>query len=451
MPYGFLSNCVIRNSCSCPFYRLKRTQCSRFSFMRFRGICLTPYKSQHIFPVCSVSVERQDWLTAFQGPGLIFSHSQEKYAFDSKQIGGPVVLKETNLDNETVWKMWYYGRSMVFESKANLIELPTGCIGYATSEDGINWKRVFGLEEGGAVLAPNRKCGSDFDSTHTGVSDVMVRKIESDIGTYKVYYIYYFGGDNASTTIKVPSRGKTEQMDLIGLRMLPGLALSTDGFQLTRIRGDMENGALLGISSGEFDGLYCGWPRVVQLDNSQYLMYYHSLVVENGMFVVGMAISPDGFSRWKKLGPLRGLGWENNSYDRKDAFDERGWGTRHVIRDPRDDRKWLMFFEGVSKKGNHSIGLASSEDGLHWSRVVDYPILVAGHERLSNSWDGGAIGCPCAVVQEDKSIWLYYVGFEKKQLGGPFRRTGIGLACSKGTDYTQFDKYSSQLQQSIDK
>lgn len=114
------------------------------------------------------------WDTSFQGPGLIFCHSEDRYAFDSKQIGGPVVLKEVEENEETIWKMWYYGRSIGFPSKSNLVDLPTGCIGYATSKDGIHWNRISGLEEQGSVLAPSRNNEADFDSAHIGVSDVVV-------------------------------------------------------------------------------------------------------------------------------------------------------------------------------------------------------------------------------------------------------------------------------------
>ncbi|KAK4526712.1 hypothetical protein GAYE_SCF27MG4628 [Galdieria yellowstonensis] len=384
------------------------------------------------------------WNAPFQGPGLIFCRSEDKYAFDSKQIGGPVVLREWQEHEEPIWKMWYYGRSIGFPCKSNLVDLPTGCIGYATSKDGIHWNRMSGLEEQGSVLAPNRKHEADFDCAHIGVSDVVSRKIESDLANYNVYHLYYFGGSNAISTVQVTTwNDKKRRVDVVGLRMLPGLAISTDGFQFTRVRGDCKDGSLLSVAEHyqDFDSLYCGWPRVVALHESYYMMYYHGLDPTSGMFVVGMAVSPDGFSRWRKLGPLRGLGWERDQFARPGAFDERGWGTRHVIRDPRDPSKWLMFFEAVSKQGIHSIGIATSPDGMNWSRLVDYPILVPGDDRVQDSWDSGAIGCPNAVVQQDKSIWLYYVGFERKEHGGPFRRTGIGLAISEGTDYTRFQKY----------
>ncbi|EME29248.1 uncharacterized protein Gasu_32600 [Galdieria sulphuraria] len=434
-----LFNCRIGGRFSCLF-------CSHFieTTRKYRRYSLPRSSTAAVRKVALICQSRETtWNSPFQGPGLIFCHSEDKYAFDSKQIGGPVVLKEREEHEETIWKMWYYGRSIGFPSKSNLVDLPTGCIGYATSKDGIHWNRMSGLEEQGSVLAPSRSNEDDFDSAHVGVSDVVLRKIESDLANYNVYHVYYFGGNNAISTVQIASSNdKRKRLDIVGLKMLPGLAISTDGFQFTRIRGDCKDGALLSVAPHkDFDSLYCGWPRVVTLDESHYMMYYHGLDPTRGMFVVGMAVSPDGFSRWRKLGPLRGLGWENDNFSRPGAFDERGWGTRHVIRNPSDPSKWLMFFEAVSRKGIHSIGIATSQDGLTWSRLVDYPILIPGDDQVQDSWDSGAIGCPHAVVQQDNSIWLYYVGFERKEHGGPFRRTGFGLACSEGTDYTRFRKY----------
>ena len=183
--------------------------------------------------------------------------------------------------------------------------------------------------------------------------------------------MWYFGGDQTAVSIN--------QFTAKGLQMRAGCAVSRDGINWVRLDGPYR-GAVLDVGAGgAFDAFYCAWPKVVR-DESGWKLYYHSL--SDGIFRVGLATSRDGL-RWEKVGPVLGPG-------KPGSFDERGVGTRHVL---RINGESVMFYEGVDGTGYHSIGLALSDDGVRWRRGGDGDFRSAGPyarpERLRSLGCGG--------------------------------------------------------------
>ena len=286
-------------------------------------------------------------------PGLVLTPGPEGW-WDSERVSSPHVLHFP----DGTWKMWYYGRDASFDRQINL---PTGRCGLAISTDGVSWQRVQGPLTMGAVFEPHPD-PSRFDSAHVGVSNVHFYN--------NLYWMWYFGGDS-----RVVDSGKFKAK---GLNMLPGCAISRDGMNWIRLESTYQ-GALLSLGkAGEFDALFCGWPQVLPDDDGTWKLYYHTLNPDKG-FLVGLAVSTDGL-RWEKVGQILGPG-ESGS------FDERGIGTRNVL---KINGQYVMFYEGVNNSGYHSIGLAISDDGIHWQKDQgEQPggSVFSHAEKGSGRWD----------------------------------------------------------------
>lgn len=179
----------------------------------------------------------------------------------------------------------------------------------------------------------------------------------------------------------------------------------------------------------------CGWPQVLQ-DAAGWKTYYHTLDPRRG-FLVGLAVSDDGLDWFKQgvvLEPVL-----------SGSFDEQGAATRQVIRHGSD---YLMFYEGVSRSGHRSIGLARSGDGVRWRREPGREAdgsVFAHAARGSGCWDAFAIGTPSLVPMADGSWRMYYIGSnesEQHEAGGEMAlRHRIGLAVSDGADPTRWKRW----------
>lgn len=111
-------------------------------------------------------------------------------------------------------------------------------------------------------------------------------------------------------------------------------------------------------------------------------------------------IAKDGLLKWTKMGAVFDGG-------NAEEFDGGGASRRHVL--TMKDGTYRMWYEGISKKGVHSIGVATSPDGLQWARSSDKPVFTANDDI--SAWDSGGVGSPHMIYLPDKKRWrMYYVG-----------------------------------------
>ncbi|KAJ1637894.1 hypothetical protein T492DRAFT_271469 [Pavlovales sp. CCMP2436] len=303
--------------------------------------------------------------------GLVLAPSSAS-SFEDKILGGMCVRRFLSDDGEK-WYMWYSARGADFDPE--VVSLSTGRIGLATSSDGVSWNRE------GAVLTENKDEWFFFDTTHVGIGDVQVMSSQSEkTGGVGMYWCYYFGGD---ATRKRDDGPKGESMSI-------GLAMSSDGIHWGRVEGEHPNGAILipDENEAQFDSAFVGWPQVVIHAELDYILYYHTIDVKSGKYVVAAARGKDAV-QFSKVGPVLEAGPPG-------SFDARGAGARHII-EPRIEGspRYLMFYEAIDDEGTHSIGLATSKDGLQWDKVGDGPAFAPSTEF--GAWDGGAVGRPNVV------------------------------------------------------
>lgn len=71
------------------------------------------------------------------------------------------------------------------------------------------------------------------------------------------------------------------------------------------------------------------------------------------------------------------------------------------------DNKVYMFYAGAYNNQPQQIGIAVSDDGIHFERMQQEPILKNGAE---GSWNRSESGHPYVFEDEDGRIYLFYQG-----------------------------------------
>ena len=138
----------------------------------------------------------------------------------------------------------------------------------------------------------------------------------------------------------------------------------------------------------------------------------------NGKRTISDALSFNGV-RWYQLigSPLLTAGGAG-------SFDEYGISKACVIKD-NDGYKMYYYAEN---KYPHSIGLATSADGLHWSKYPDNPILLPGY---SGAWDDAGV-MATTVIYEGGSVYrMYYQGSSGEYANIGYATSGDGINWEK--------------------
>ena len=176
---------------------------------------------------------------------------------------------------------------------------------------------------------------------------------------------------------------------------------------------------------GAWDAGGCVHPQVVLAGPRDLRLYYSSPDVATGVFRIGMARSADGLT-WTRQGVV--LAPEAESA----AFDGGGVTAPSVHR--TGPSSWVMFYEAHHASSRaRSIGVATSSDGVRWSRPAGGLPILTSQGRPSSSWDAGGCGAPYGVQMAGTRWRLYYEGYAQ----GADVATGIGVALS-GTEEDAF-------------
>jgi predicted GH43/DUF377 family glycosyl hydrolase len=187
---------------------------------------------------------------------------------------------------------------------------------------------------------------------------------------------------------------------------------SISDLKLHKVRGLNTGGAVLGLGQpGQFDDLWATCPSVLY-DGTTYRMWYSSLYDSKmGQGGIGLATSSDG-THWKRVNggrPVLGLGPEG-------SFDDGQVMGPSVL---RDGGRYLMWYTGMnalwgsSGFGFYRIGLATSRDGVHWTRSNGgKPVLDLGPV---GSYDEVQVGTPSVLRVGDEYIMWYAAWSPKTQ------------------------------------
>lgn len=169
----------------------------------------------------------------------------------------------------------------------------------------------------------------------------------------------------------------------------------------------------------KWDSLWAYHPCVVEKDGQYYCIYTGKSLQLGVSHNIGIAVSSD-LKKWRKLpSPILKLGskgdWDNDFVAHSYVF--------------KDGTKFYMLYDG-SRKGKwlEEIGLAESQDLIHWKKNPKNPIFKVG-----TSWWEKSHVSRCCVFKEKDKYFLFYAGHDGQ-------RERIGLAF--GTSMTSLKRYS---------
>ena len=193
-----------------------------------------------------------------------------------------------------------------------------------------------------------------------------------------------------------------------------GLATSRDGVSWEKFEG---NPVLSPVAEG-WEGEYIAANGSAYHDGSRFLYWYHA--GPRGAARIGLASSMDGREWEKHPQPVLETGAPG-------TWDESAIADPYVI---RCGDTYYMYFLGQNRFAVQRLGVARSEDGVHWQKSHTNPILDTGPPE---SFDEGGLGEP-AVFFAGESYWMLYTGRdreERRRLG--WARSGNGVDWEKNS------------------
>lgn len=264
----------------------------------------------------------------------------EEGEWDSVVMRFPYVVK-----SDGAYHLFYEARAVLGESFL--------AIGYAESEDGINWTKF----EGNPIFEGD---GTGFDSLSSGRPIVSV----NEDGEWLMYYSA--DGRVGQATAPSPTGPWTRADE-------PLLA----------------NGP-----PGSWDHELLLLDQIVIVGDEQRL-YYSGRAASGQSAMIGLAISTDGGRSWEKFNDP-----ENDASETRFAESDPiisagpGWDSRAAWTPSiwKNESGWVMMYNAFG-----SLGLAFSEDGISWNKYAENPVI-------RNS----SIFHPFVVHNDDGTMLIYY-------------------------------------------
>jgi len=264
-------------------------------------------------------------------------------------VGGGYALAPNVLYDESahVWRMWFTAKD--YGGPWSLFS--------ATSSDGEAWS----MSANNPVIEGS---SADFESDGAVYAGV--------VEEHKGYTIFYTGVHGCCGSAV-------------------GFATSTDGLHWTKYAG---NPVLVPSATG-FDAVLIGTSLAVTFDGKTYRLYYEG---RNGtLSQTGLATSTDRI-HWTKdpANPVLAAGPPG-------SWDDRGAVATSIF---EHGGTLYMIYTGTSSNSPpQGLGLATSADGVTWTKFHGNPIFTSGG---SGRWDWD-VGHACAVLRADL-LHLWYSG-----------------------------------------
>lgn len=163
-----------------------------------------------------------------------------------------------------------------------------------------------------------------------------------------------------------------------------GYAESTDGLSWNRIGSQP-----VMVPGTNYWEMVTICPGPVIKVNNQYWMYYSGSAVGGmGPSQTGLATSVDGINWTKRTNPV--------------LTAQTGWETSVIASDViKIGNTFYMYYTGRTFP-IYKIGLATSTDGINWTKYSGNPILVA-----DKSWEGDGVYCASVAFFNNKYTMVY--------------------------------------------
>ncbi len=169
---------------------------------------------------------------------------------------------------------------------------------------------------------------------------------------------------------------------------------------------------------GGWDGLLVTGPTVVQGPDKLWRLYYSGLGTNGGIGLLtstnGITWSPHGKSPVLEVEPGR---WDSQILEQTVIY-ARG--------------KYWLWYSGLDRPLSPetviAIGVATSEDGMHWQRFPGNPVLRPGQK---GSWNDSRVLAPDVIVEPDGSLLMCAYGQSKQDISKNQSAGSIGFWRSK--------------------
>ncbi len=222
------------------------------------------------------------------------------------------------------------------------------------------------------------------------------------------YVMWYSGADNYN-----------------GINLGIGRATSPDGMHWTK---DTLN-PVMRHNASPWDSLAAWIPKVLKIGNAYTMWFTGSPGESHAVWQIGRATSEDG-RVWVQdtTNPVLRVGAPGQ-------WDAALVHTGSVLFDGTTYRMWYTGMSQGYGSGTAGIGLATSSDGIHWTKdTLNNPVLGAG---ASGAWDAHGVG-QCAVVYDSVSQ-RYQMFYDGNELDYFQQTSGIGYASSAdGIHWTKY-------------
>lgn len=228
--------------------------------------------------------------------------------------------------------------------------------GIAVSLDGIIWTKQ------GKVLAPDRNTWEGDYIAANGTALQVAGEL-----------FYWYQGN------RTPRIGLARSQDAIAWKKHPSPVLDPG-------------------PRGSWDERGVADPYVIRAEDRYYMYYLGQDRAQRQR--LGVARSTDGV-HWEKslANPLMDLGGPG-------AFDEIGLGEPAVW---QWNGSYWMLYTGRDRAENRRLGLARSQDGVHWTRVTDGPVFAG-----ETAWDSKVV-CDPTVLPDGDSVRVWFGGGDMPQ------------------------------------
>ncbi len=184
-----------------------------------------------------------------------------------------------------------------------------------------------------------------------------------------------------------------------------GLATSTDGLSWQK------EGRVLSPDPQTWEGNYIAANGSARLVNGEYLYWYQA--GEMGHTRLALARSIDGRNWRKESQPVL-------EHGPRGSWDEISLGDPDVI---RLGDTYYLFYLGEDRARRQRLGLATSPDGVTWTKLRSNPILELGD---LGHFDERGLGEP--AVWQNHGYWMLYTGRDKsenRRMGLAYSRDGV--------------------------
>ncbi len=158
---------------------------------------------------------------------------------------------------------------------------------------------------------------------------------------------------------------------------------------------------------GAWDDYTVGPGAIIKDNQGNYLMYYNGWSNQYGQWQVGLATSADGIN-WERY---------NDPVLRADSANEFKIGAVSVL---KYNNIYYMYYSSspIDYYDNMRINLATSTDGLNWSKYSGNPILSP-----TLTWEGVGVTFP-AVIYDNNHFIMIYSSSDRTKFGIAYSQDG---------------------------